>query len=116
MKLALIVSIVSFSLTTCNCSKNNGGGGSPVIPPVTNNKSDVDFWLTQPDQTALFKKQSGALQFSDAPNAAASTIEVDTTQTFQSIDGFGYTLTGGSATLINALPASTKDNLLNELF
>lgn len=117
MKLAIIVSIVSLSFTTCNCSKgHNRGGGTPVTPPVTNNKTDVDFWLTQPDQTALFRKQSVTLQFSNSPNASASTIDVDTTQTYQSIDGFGYTLTGGSAALINALPSATKDDLLNELF
>ena len=117
MKVTIIVCIVSLSFTTCNCSKNNnGGGGTPVTPPVVNNKSDVEFWLTQPDQTALLKKQSVTLQFSNAPNASASTIDVDTTQTYQSIDGFGYTLTGGSATLINALPSATKDELLNELF
>lgn len=117
MRLVLAVSIVFLLFATCNCSKSkNGDGGTPVTPPVTNNNSDVDFWLTQPDQTALFKKQSVTLQFSNSPNASASTIDVDTTQTYQTIDGFGYALTGGSATLINSLPASTKDELLNELF
>ncbi len=43
-------------------------------------------------------------------------IEVDDKQTYQSIDGFGYTLTGGSATLINKLPEGQKDALLKELF
>ena len=116
MKIAIIVSIISLSFTTCNCSKNNnGGGGGPVTPPVVN-KSDVDFWLTQPDQAALFKKQSTTLLFTGTTSTTTNTIEVDSTQTYQSIDGFGYTLTGGSATLINTLPASTKDELLNELF
>src|SRR5690606_12250778 len=44
------------------------------------------------------------------------TIEIDSTQSYQSIDGFGYTLTGGSAYLINKLQASQKDALLKELF
>ena len=118
MKLAFIVCIVFLSFTTCNCSKNGngGGGGGNPTPPVVNTKSDVDFWLTQPDQTTLFKKQPVSLVFSNNPNASASNIDIDESQTFQSIDGFGYTLTGGSATLINALPAATKDELLNELF
>ena len=117
MRLAFLVTIVSLSFATCNCSKkNNGGGGPPVTPPVTNNGSDVDFWLTQPDQTALFKKQAVSLLFTNTANASASTIDVDTTQTYQAIDGFGYTLTGGSATLINSLSSSAKDALLNELF
>lgn len=29
------------------------------------------------------------------------TIEIDDNQTFQKIDGFGFTLTGGSAQVIN---------------
>ena len=112
MKLAIIVSIISLSFTTCNCSKNNnGGGGGPVTPPVVNNKSDVEFWLTQPDQAALFKKQSGSLLFTSTTSSTTNTIEVDSTQNFQAIDGFGYTLTGGSATLINSLSAAAKDAL-----
>src|SRR6185369_17126634 len=116
MRLAFLVTIVSLSFATCNCSKkNNGGSNPPVTPPVTNS-SDVDFWLTQPDQTALFKKQAVSLLFANTANASASTIDVDTTQTYQVIDGFGYSLTGGSATLINSLPSAAKDALLNELF
>jgi glucosylceramidase len=41
---------------------------------------------------------------------------VDSTQTFQTIDGFGYTLTGGSAYLINQLGSAEKNSLLQELF
>ena len=44
-------------------------------------------------------------------------IEIDTTQRFQSIDGFGYTLTGGSAYLLHEkLATATRNELLNELF
>ena len=44
-------------------------------------------------------------------------IEVDTTQRFQSIDGFGFSLTGGSAYLIHEkLTASKRTELLQELF
>jgi glucosylceramidase len=44
-------------------------------------------------------------------------ITLDTAQTYQSIDGFGYALTGGSAYLINQkLSAEQRNNLLAELF
>jgi glucosylceramidase len=43
-------------------------------------------------------------------------LDIDSNQSYQSVDGFGYTLTGGSATLINQLPAADKANLLQELF
>jgi len=41
---------------------------------------------------------------------------LDSVQAFQTVDGFGYTLTGGSATLINKLLTATKSALLQELF
>ncbi|MEO8563870.1 MAG: glycoside hydrolase family 30 beta sandwich domain-containing protein, partial [bacterium] len=41
---------------------------------------------------------------------------VDDSKTFQTIDGFGYTLTGGSALVIDRLPVLARDALLHELF
>jgi glucosylceramidase len=41
---------------------------------------------------------------------------VDSATVFQTIDGFGYTLTGGSAMLINGMDASSRSALLQELF
>lgn len=78
-------------------------------------KTDVAFWLTTPNKTALFRQQNVALNFTSATNAYP-TITVDTTKQYQTIDGFGYALTGGSASLINGLDPTTKDNLLKELF
>lgn len=97
-----------------SCKRNNVTENPPPLPepPVT---SDVSLYLTQGDQSILFKKQNVGLVFSSTGTASA-TIDVDTTQTFQTIDGFGYTLTGGSSTLLNSLPPSTLDPLLKELF
>jgi len=107
--------MLAWIVLTGGCKKagEDKEGEDPLPPaPVA---SDVLFYLTQADQSALFKKQNVSLLFSQNGNSYA-TIEVDTTQTFQSIDGFGYTLTGGSASLLNSLPASTLDPLLKELF
>lgn len=86
----------------------------PVTPPVIV-KTDVAMWLTKADQSALLAKQNIALNFSVGTNSNTS-INVDTTATYQTIDGFGYCLTGGSASVINSLPADKKDALLKELF
>lgn len=43
-------------------------------------------------------------------------IDVDSATAYQTIDGFGYTLTSGSAEVINRLSAGAKTDLLNELF
>jgi len=106
---------LSILIIACACSKNtkNTSEISPV--PAEPVETEVSFWLTKGDQTALLKKQNIALNFSATSNSNP-TIEVDPNTTFQTIDGFGYTLTGGSASLINALPTVEKDKLLNELF
>lgn len=74
----------------------------------------VDFWLTQGDQSVLLKKQP-TFAFGRTTNDAPK-IEVDETQTLQTIDGFGYSLTGGSALAIDKLSKSKKALLLRELF
>jgi glucosylceramidase len=108
--LAMLTTLVS------NCSPSNGGTTPdplPIPPPVLVN--EVDFWLTKGDQTTLLKKQSNVLAFGTTYNIYPN-IEVDDSQTFQTVDGFGYTLTGGSAQVINQLSAAKKQELLQELF
>ena len=75
----------------------------------------AELWLTTPDQSSLLAKQNTQLNFGDFSNSNP-TIEVNEQLTYQSIDGFGFTLTGGSATLINSLSAKEKEDLLQELF
>ncbi len=108
---------VAIIFVSCACKKNtkvgNEGTTPPIVPPVLT--SDVSFWLTKGDRSALLEKQNVALNFT-ATNNGNATIEVDETQVFQTIDGFGYTLTGGSATLINNLGTTAKEALIKELF
>lgn len=101
-------------LTFSSCSKKPVSTGGITPPPVVLT-NDVDFWLTQSDQSALLQKQSTILSFGTISNAY-SFIDVDTTQAFQTIGGFGYTLTGGSAYVINRLSSVEKTSLLQELF
>jgi glucosylceramidase len=78
-------------------------------------RTDVLYWKTNPSANIYFSRQYVGLNFSKTTNAN-KTITVDTTQTYQKIDGFGFALTGGSATLINGLSPTNKINLLTELF
>lgn len=103
---------------SCACKKSTKKTETPTTtsPPVTTPvNSDVSFWLTKGDKSALLQKQNVALNFSNTNNGNA-TIEVDANQVYQTIDGFGYTLTGGSATLINNLGNTEKNALIKELF
>ena len=74
----------------------------------------VAVWMTAGDRSALLAKQPTLV--SAAPTAGVPTITVDGATTFQTMDGFGYTLTGGSAIVINRMPAVARDALLRELF
>lgn len=99
------------------CSKKSDGTtpAPPPDPPPVPATNDVDFWLTKSDQSALLQKQTVTLSFGTVSNSFGF-IDVDDTQLMQTVDGFGYTLTSGSATLINGLAANTKAALLRELF
>ena len=92
-----------------NCSKNKKDG--------INNQGgqEITYWLTKGNQSVLLEKQSTRLSFGSSTNSNP-TIEVDSSQSFQTVDGFGYTLTGSSAWLINKLTTSEKNSLLQELF
>jgi glucosylceramidase len=119
-KRAMYTLLLFSTILVASCSKEKGAGGNitnPVTPtqPVISAKSDVAMWLTQGDQGVLLKQQNLSLNFGTSTNTNP-TIEVDTTQIYQTIDGFGFTLTGGSATVINQLPATQKANLIKELF
>ncbi|MBJ6143198.1 glycoside hydrolase family 30 beta sandwich domain-containing protein [Hymenobacter sp. BT559] len=111
--------LLAASLLLGSCSKDEG----PVTPtptptpptPTPVAPSQVAVWLTTPDKAALFYNQPTGLSFGAAANSNP-TIAVDTTQTFQTMDGFGYTLTGGSAYVLSQMTAANRAALLKELF
>ncbi|MEN6456609.1 MAG: glycoside hydrolase family 30 beta sandwich domain-containing protein [Prolixibacteraceae bacterium] len=75
----------------------------------------VEVWLTKADGTVKFQKQQESPEFGEAQPKGV-VIEVDTATAYQSMDGFGYTLTGGSAALIHQMEPQARQNLLQELF
>lgn len=108
--------LLSFLSLVLYCSPKSGTAPitpTPVPPTVLSN--DMDCWLTKSDQSIKLEKQNITLHF-DAITNTNQTIQVDDTQTVQAIEGFGYTLTGGSAQVISSLNSSMKAQLLQELF
>ena len=104
-----ILFFLAFTTILLKCAPSND---APKPDPIVN---EVDFWLTKGDQSVKLQKQLVVLGFGTNGNNY-SNITVDETQTFQTIDGFGYTLTGGSVAVINQLSATKKQELLQELF
>lgn len=107
--------LVSFyTLFVCgDCSKKNGN--DPVPPPPPTPTNDVEMWLTKGDQSALLQKQTDILSFGTTANSFPN-IDIDSATAYQSVDGFGYTLTGSSAYLIRRMGTAESAALLNELF
>ena len=83
--------------------------------PMALRAQDASLWITTPDRSSLLKEQTPALKFgSDA--ASGTVIDVDDKKKFQTMDGFGFALTGGSAQLINKMDAGARAAMLKELF
>lgn len=112
-----ILTVVTLSACGDDTGITTSGGGDEDSDNYTSSpkETDVNIWLTRADESALFEKQNVSLQFSNSSNGNP-TITVDTTQTYQTIDGFGFALTGGSAYLIRNLPDDQRSDLLHELF
>jgi glucosylceramidase len=78
-------------------------------------KGEVSVWLTNPDKSALFAQQGAALPFLKS-TPSGSVIDVDDKQKFQSVDGFGFALTGGSAQHLVRMDSASRAAILHELF
>ncbi|XDZ53534.1 glucosylceramidase [Flavobacterium tructae] len=74
----------------------------------------AEVWITATDESSKLQKQND-LAFNTEINSN-QTIEVNPTQKFQTIEGFGFSLTGGSAQAILKLDKAKKEALLQELF
>ncbi|MGE5313203.1 MAG: glycoside hydrolase family 30 protein [Acidobacteriota bacterium] len=94
------------TLVSCKSDSDNGTGSG-------SQQSSYEFWLSKPDKSAMFQKQA----VSQTINAGNPTvIEVNEQETYQTIDGFGCALTGGSAKLLSLMSAGARQALLKELF
>jgi glucosylceramidase len=74
------------------------------------------LWLTDPGKAVLFQQQPAPAFSTAKPAAGSPLIRVDDSQRFQTMDGFGFTLTGGSAMHLAHMNAPARAALLRELF
>jgi glucosylceramidase len=76
---------------------------------------EARLWLTTPDRIALVAPQATSLRFSSEAGELPA-LTVDDAQHFQTMDGFGFALTGGSAQLLMRMGAAQRAALLKKLF
>ncbi|HRZ96206.1 MAG TPA: glycoside hydrolase family 30 beta sandwich domain-containing protein [Paludibacter sp.] len=82
-------------------------------PQVVDSVGDVYVWQTTGNEVHLLSKLA-PINFSR--EIGDFTIVLDTTSTYQFIDGFGAALTGSSAYLINKMNFAEREALLTDLF
>ena len=77
----------------------------------------IESWITNRDRSALFEKQTEVVTFSEKNNGyGGSAIVIDDSHQMQTIDGFGFALTGGSAELLMKMSSGERAKILKELF
>lgn len=106
-----LLTLLSVGFFSCNGCTEAGG----VEPPVsTDEKSDVELYVTTASQSMLFSKVP--LQFSTKDNMSPYTIKLDPSITYQEIDGFGAAFTGSTCYNLMKMPADKRKELLKETF
>lgn len=72
-------------------------------------------WLTTGTKSALLQIQP-QISWTTSSNPTNVAVAVDSTVSYQKMDGFGFCLTEGSAEVISTLSAAQQDALISELF
>ncbi|WP_337968817.1 RICIN domain-containing protein [uncultured Flavobacterium sp.] len=79
------------------------------------NAQTVTPWITSGDQTKLLQQQA-TVSFGTNSGTNPSTVTINAGTTYQTMDGFGYTLTEGSCEVISGMAATQQNQLLNDLY
>lgn len=98
----LILSVASF-------------GVALVSPPYAHAREPKGVWLTTPDRRNLLA-QKPSLKWKKDTSSQGSVIVVDDSKRYQTMDGFGHTVTGGTAQLLMKMSPVARSAVLHELF
>lgn len=112
-KFIILFSLIAM-LVNCSSDGTNSNSSDSINPDSSINYSNVDLYLTRADQSELLNLQSTKVPlFSENINFS---ITVNPDVIYQEMDGFGFSLTGGSALHLNNMSSSERAKILNELF
>lgn len=78
------------------------------------NAANAGLWITMPDKSALLQKE--AVTVTGQPKNDNIQLNINTGTTYQEMDGFGYTLSGGSAMHISKMSAPARAKFLQQIY
>ncbi|UII20648.1 glycoside hydrolase family 30 protein [Fulvivirga ligni] len=107
MRVKGVFALISAGLLTLACSGKKEAQEIQVLP--------LKAMITTGDQSKLLLEQE-VVHIDTATDVSNAVIEINPEQKYQEIDGFGYTLTGGSAMHIHQMDSSSRHQLLQNLF
>ena len=87
-----------------------------ILSAQTSPTNQMEAWVTNPDRSSLFQQQVQPIPFRNRSDARGSVIVVDTALQMQSLEGFGYALTGGSAELLVKMSKEARAKVLRQIF
>lgn len=109
-----VLALSALIFTSCRKNISDSGADQSNATSARANEA-VSVWVTTGDKSKLLQAQANVNFAADA-GTNATTVTVDENTLYQSMDGFGFTLTEGSAEVINSMAATQQNTLLNELF
>ncbi len=84
----------------------------PLFLGCTKPQEPTTFWLSDPKASILFEKQTAITEKTETPLS----LIIDTETSYQVMDGFGFTLSQGSASHLLSMSDSARFAILRELF
>ncbi len=97
-----ICALIWLCLTSASCKTDSNRLPVPKI------------YVTTLDKSSLLKEE--VIDLDKRPGNIDAVVWIDTSKTFQEMDGFGFTLTGGSALHLQNMSDQPRKKLLKELF
>ncbi len=104
--------LFTFSTMGWRCKDTSKEVAPP--PPKPEPNVDIAYYISTADESAKFSFQEGGLPLST--DLSLPTITVNSAVSYQKMDGFGFSLTGGSALHLSNMSSTQRKNLLEELF
>jgi glucosylceramidase len=108
-RLAVTASLLAVGLAAVPASTAAGGQ-----PPGRGDSDQVQVWVTTPDRAEVLHQRE-PVAFSPG-RSDLTTIVVDATQRYQTMDGFGASITDSSADVLYRLDAQTRSETMRALF
>ncbi|MFK8054506.1 MAG: glycoside hydrolase family 30 beta sandwich domain-containing protein [Saprospiraceae bacterium] len=113
--ISLLISLVS-CLCVIGCSTEDAPTLQVENAATQADTATVFQILTSADRSRLLEESTTLVEWTTGAQPNLPTITIDPSATHQTMNGFGYTLNGGSAILLSQMSTSTRADLLQEMF